>query len=176
MDFFKTIWHKYLGGKATPWASIKYVNGRMSVKAYNKAFADSIRAKHNIFDENSDDEVVQLFADRETIEQEEPRLDVTHSGITEDGRIKMNLDWNPSFIRHLADNGITAETEEEAVQQYLVLITNVVSQDMLPNKPTRDDVDKAFREIEEETAAELQIASDQIKDLMQAKLPRNKAR
>ena len=178
MSFFKSIWHKYLGGKSTPWASIRYVKGRLSVEAYNKAFTDDLRSKlGDLTDDKDDAAVVQLYTDRENIEQEEPRLDVKHSGITDDGRIKMELDWNPSFIKHLAQNGIVAETEDEAVQMYLALLTHDVSDDMLPEGGgvTRDDVDAAFREIEEETKAELEIAAQSIADHNATK-PRRKPR
>ncbi len=116
-----------------PWADINYVAGRMKVNAYNKRFVDDLRQKMGDLTEGlSDDDVIKLFTDRENIELEEPKLDVVHSGIDEDGRIKMQLDWNPAFIRHLADNGIQAETEEEAIQMYLSLLTHQAAEDIIP--------------------------------------------
>lgn len=170
MSFFSALWHKYLGGKSTPWADVRYRDGQMQVVNFNKAFADSLRSKFGDLTDGKDDSgVVRLFADRENVELEEPRLDVKHSGITDDGRIKMQLDWNQAFIRHLADNGIIAETEEEAVQMYLSLLTNKVGEDLAPDVLSREGIlGEAFRDIEDETAAELAEAARQIEEQAKA--------
>lgn len=162
MSFFKSIWHKFLGGKKTPWADIKYVNGRMSVEDYNQAFTDDLRDKFsNIIDEtHNDSDVVKLFIDRENIEHEEPKLDVKHSGIMEDGRIKMELDWNTAFIRHLAANGITGETEEEAIRIYLAMLSAENSDGILGF--TEGEIDEAFHEQDLVLAAEFDEAKYQI--------------
>lgn len=158
-----SIWHKFLGGKATPWADVRYLDGKMSLKNYNKAFVEMLRHKHGDLTEGKDDSaVIKLFTDRENIEHEEPKLDVKHSGITEDGRVKMELDWNPAFIRHLADNGIIAETEDEAIQKYLAMLTHQVAEDITPDMLSKDDVDAAFHDLDAEAAAELVEAARQV--------------
>ena len=164
MSFFSSIWHKFLGGKSTPWADLKYVDSRVEVKSYNKAFADKLRGKFgaDLTEGKDDSAIIKLFSDRENIENEDPRLDVKHSGITEDGRIKMELDWNPAFIRHLADNGIAAETEDEAVQMYLSMLTHQLDSDVTPDMLSREDVDAAFHDLDAEAAAELEEAARQI--------------
>lgn len=148
-----------------PWADINYVAGRMKVNAYNKRFVDDLRQKMGDLTEGlSDDDVIKLFTDRENIELEEPKLDVVHSGIDEDGRIKMQLDWNPAFIRHLADNGIQAETEEEAIQMYLSLLTHQAAEDIIPEMLSKEDVEAAFHDLTEEATAELAEAARQIEE------------
>ena len=165
MGFFDSIWHKHLGGQSAPWADISYVDGAMRVKAYNKAFVNKLIDKLGVLtDGKTDDEIVNLFVSRENIKAEEPRLDVKHSGITEDGRIKMELDWNSSFIHHLAENGITAETEDEAVQKYLSLLTHKVADDITTDMLSREDVDAAFHDLDEEAAAELAEAARQVSE------------
>jgi len=158
-----SIWHKFLGGKSTPWADVRYLDGKMSLQNYNQAFVEMLRHKHGDITEGKDDaSVIKLFTDRENIEHEEPKLDVKHSGITEDGRVKMELDWNPAFIRHLADNGIIAETEDEAIQMYLAMLTHQVADDITPDMLSKDAVDSAFHDLDAEAAAELAEAARQV--------------
>ena len=151
MSFFSSIWHKFLGGKATPWADISYIDQQIHVKSYNPAFVEKLKRQMG---------------------------DLTLD-IGEDGRIKMKLDWNPAFIRHLADNGIIAETEDEAIQQYLSLLTNKVAEDISPDS-SREDIDAAFRDLDQETQAELEEAarmvSEQANAIKKARKPRRKAR
>lgn len=147
---------------STPKAEIIFVDGKLLVKSYNSAFVADLRSKHgDLFLNKTDDEVVQLFAQRESIQFEEPKLEVVHSGITEDGRVQMKLDWNQAFIRHLQQNGITAETEEEAVETYLMMIQKKVAdqEHMINLDPT-----EAFREMDEIRAVELEEAARQVEE------------
>lgn len=165
MSFFTSLWHKYLGGKKEPWADVNLVAGKIKVKSYNKAFVDNLKVKFGDLTEGlDDDKVVSLFSDRENVELEDPRLDVVHSGIDGDGRIKMELDWNTAFIRHLADNGIEAESEEQAVQMYLSLLTHQAAEDIIPAMLSKEDVDAAFHDLDDEAAAELAEAARQVEE------------
>lgn len=51
---------------------------------------------------------------------------ITHE-FTEDGRVKIECDWNTPFIRQLAENGVTGETEEDYISQYIVLVSRIVA-------------------------------------------------
>ena len=105
---------------------------------------------------------MKLFIDRENIEHEDPKLEVKHSGIMEDGQIKIELDWNSAFIRHLAENGITGETEEEAVRAYLELLTlGTLSPEL--REFTDEEIDNAFAEQDRELEAELEEAKERLK-------------
>jgi hypothetical protein len=160
MGMFSSIWNKYLGGKSTPWADISYIGKKVKVRSYNQSFVDDLKSRMgDLIDGKTDDEIVKLFSDRENLELEEPRLDVLHSGISDDGRIKMKLDWNQAFIRHLADNGIIAETEEEAIEMYLSLLVS-----NRKNEISNEDVDAAFGDINAEAIAELEEAARQIEE------------
>ena len=178
MITISSIWHKYLGGKESPWADINYINGQMVVNSHNQLFVDNLRVKFgNLTDGLDDAQVIQLLTDRENIEIEPPRLDVKHAGIMEDGRIKMELDWNPAFIRHLAENGIQAETEEEAVQLYLQLISHQAPDDIVSSMLSREDIDSAFADIDKELKDELNEASRQVQEnSFQIKQQRNNIR
>ena len=148
-----------------PWADIQHVDGKTFVKDYNKGFINQLKNKFGtLTDGLSDEQIIQLYIDRENIELEDPRLDVKHAGIDEDGRIKIELDWNTSFIKHLADNGIDAETEEEAVQLYLSMITQQSAHDITNDMLSRDEVEKAFHDLDAEAAAELEEAARQIEE------------
>jgi hypothetical protein len=163
-----SIWHKYLGGQNTPWASVKYSDGKMSIDAYNTAFVDNLRQKFGyLSDGKSDDEVVEIFINRENIESEAPRLDVKHSGIDSQGRIKMELDWNTSFIYHLAEHGIVGETEEEAVQKYLTMITKAVVDEDL------SDSDEIRSQLETEVSAEFDLAASKLAEIVD-QLPKSR--
>ena len=147
----------------TPWADIEYVGKKIKVNDYNKLFLDDLKVKlGNLVDGLSEPDIIKLYVERENIELEEPRLDVKHAGISEDGRIKMELDWNTAFIRHLADNGIQAETEDEAIQLYLSMLTHQLGDDVTNDMLSRDDVDAAFHDLDAEAAAELEEAARQI--------------
>lgn len=149
----------------TPWADIVYHDGKMKINDYNARFVEDLKQKMgDLTTDLTDDQIVNLFTDRENVEIEEPRLDIKHSGITEDGRIKMELDWNTSFIRHLADNGIQAESEEQAVQLYLSLLTHQAAEDIVPEMLSREDVDAAFHDLTEEAEAELAEAARQVQE------------
>lgn len=160
------IWYNYLGGKSTPWADLQFIDGEMKAINYNKAFVDKIRGKlDNMFiDDKTDQQIVDLFYSRETLELEEPQLDVKHAGIDENGRIKMELDWNSAFIKHLAENGIQAESEEETIQLYLSLITHQTSEDIIPEMLSVEDVDAAFHDLDQEAQAELEEAARQVQE------------
>jgi hypothetical protein len=165
MSLFSNIWNKYLSGKKTAWADINYADGKMIVKAYNKEFVNDLRIRMgDLTDGLGDDDVIKLFSDRENIELEDPKLDVQHLGINDDGKIKMKLDWNPAFIRHLAENGIQAETEDEAVQIYLSLLTHQAAEDIIPEMLSKEDIDAAFHDLDEEARAELDEAARQVQE------------
>lgn len=149
---FKALIHKYLWGKNTPWVDIAYVDGKITVRDYNKAFVGQLREKHgDLTDGKSDAEIVKLFHDRENIEHEEPRLEVLHAGIDEDGIVKMKLDWNQSFIRHLRENGIVGETDEEAIEIYLMMLSRDVQPDFGFSK---EMIDGAFADVDAQLARE----------------------
>jgi hypothetical protein len=165
MSFFSSIWNKHFGGKKTAWADINYAGGKMIVKSYNVKFVDDLRIRMgNLTQGLSDEDVIKLFSDRENIELEEPKLDVVHSGIDDDGRIKMQLDWNPAFIRHLAENGIQAESEEEAIQMYLSLLTHQAADDITTDMLSKEDIDAAFHDLDQEAKAELDEAARQVSE------------
>jgi hypothetical protein len=164
MSLFISIWNKYLGGRKKPWIDLQYVDGKLVGKDFNKAFIESVKKKHeDLTVEMNDQQVVELFLGRENLDIEEPRLEVLHSGITEDGRVKMTLDWNTAFIRHLADNGIMAETEEEAIQQYMSLLTHNIAEDMHEGI-SKNHLDEAFKDLEAETLRELEEAARQAEE------------
>ena len=152
---------------AKPTANIVFVDRKMVVKSYNTAFVEDLRKTlGDLTVDKSDDEVVKIFVERENEEYEEPRLDVVHSGITEDGHVQMKLDWNQSFIRHLKQNGIEGETEEDAVNKYLSLITKQAADES--GLLDAMDPHAAQREIDEMLAAELDQAAKQVEDAQKA--------
>jgi len=166
----KTFWYNYIWKPKTPWADISHDGEKLVVNAYNKAFVEKQRQKlGDLSDRKTDDEVVQLFTDRDHLKREEPKLEVLHYGITEDGRVKMKLDWNHAFITHLHENGFSGETEEEVVQAYLQQLTAKVGEEMEhePQTYTRDQIEDAFSEVSREADKELEAAKKQLRQANQ---------
>lgn len=157
-----------------PWADLQFIDGKLKVVDYNPAFVKKLRVQFGdlVTDETSDDNVVKLYVDRENLEREEPRLEVIHMGIEEDGQLKIKLDWNKAFIDHLKKNGITGETEDEAIKEYLSRLTTQTADEQgeLPDVLTRDQINEAFRDLDDELQKELDEAE------AQAKKPRRRKR
>ena len=150
-----------------PWADLTFKDGKLTVKHYNDAFVSDLRVKLGdvVSDDMSDDQIVALYVDRENIEREEPRLEVVHFGIEEDGQLKIKLDWNKAFIDHLRKNGITGETEDEAIKEYLSRLTTETAdaQGEIPDVISRDKINEAFATIDHEAQRELDEAAAQVK-------------
>lgn len=150
-----------------PWADLQYSDGKLVVVDYNQAFVSKLRASFGdlIDDTTSDDSIVKLYVDRENLDREEPKLEVLHMGIGEDGQLKIKLDWNKAFIDHLHRNGISGETEDEAIKEYLSRLTTETAdnQGELSDVLSRDQINEAFRDIDNVAQRELDEAATQIK-------------
>ena len=108
---FNKLWYKFFGGRSKSWVEFGVVNEEIVIKDYNKAYVNNLRKElGTISDDLSDKDVVNLKMKREEIEIEPPKLNIKHAGIDSDGKIKMELDWNTSFIKHLNENGIFADS------------------------------------------------------------------
>lgn len=144
-----------------PKVELGYEDGKMVVKSYNQAFVEEQRKLlGDLAEGRSDEQVIQLFLDRDALDKEEPRLDVVHMGIEADGKVKVQLDWNRAFIKHLRDNGITADTEDEAVQKYLTMLTlNELQGELEPEEfYSKEQLEAAFGELDKQLEAELEEA------------------
>lgn len=150
-----------------PWADLQYSNGKLTVVDYNAAFVTKLRTQFGdlINEDTTDDEVVKLYIDRENIEREEPRLEVLHMGIEDDGQLRIKLDWNKAFIDHLKKNGITGETEDEAIKEYLSRLTTQTADEEgeLPDVLSRDQINEAFKDLDNELQKEYDEAAAQVK-------------
>lgn len=51
--------------------------------------------------------------------EEEPSIDIKSSGIDDNGEVRLELEWNDSFINHLKENGYEGHTEDDIVNQWL---------------------------------------------------------
>lgn len=63
------------------------------------------------------------------------------NGFEPDGRVAINMKWNPAFIAHLKTMGFEAETEEDTVQ--LFFYTSSMRPTALANDPQDDAVQSA---------------------------------
>lgn len=52
----------------------------------------------------------------------------------ESGGVKMELDWNDAFIKHLRKNGYVGTDDESIVQHYLAVIAQQAAEDMAKQK------------------------------------------
>lgn len=162
MNFLKSFWHNYIT-PSKPWVDLGLAGDKVIVKGFNKSFVEQQRVKlGDLSDGRTDEQIAQLFVDRDSLRREvvPPRLDVIHLGIETDGRVKVKLDWNSEFIQHLAENGITGETDDEAIQNYLQILTH----DHAVHDPelfSKDQLKAAFEEIDNTTRDELDAAKKQ---------------
>lgn len=150
-----------------PWADLQFIDGKLEVVDYNPAFVMKLRSSFGdlVDDDTEDSEVVKLYVDRENLDREEPRLEVVHMGIETDGQLKIKLDWNKAFIQHLQKNGISGETEDEAIKAYLARLTTETadSEGSEEDVLSREQVTEAFRELDTESQREYDEAAAQIK-------------
>jgi hypothetical protein len=110
----------------------KQPDGTLEVTGWNHAYVRDLRTRlpSDLTNGKTDSEVVQLWVDRYNHEHVEPKLEVLHSGIEADGRIKMKLEWNTAFVRLLQERGIAGDTEEKMVENYLAMMTRKVDADL----------------------------------------------
>lgn len=173
MKWLKALWHKHGPSKKKPWVDLVAVPApegvQLSVKDYNQAFVRKLRAEMGDLTENkTDEQVIEIYVSRDRIDREDPKLEVLHMGLDQDGRVKMKLDWNKAFIRHLAENGIQAPTDEEAVQVYLARLTLQAAENEAMGV-TKDELEQAYEDLER-NAAESEAEAEAIT----AELPRRK--
>lgn len=73
-------------------------------------------------EEHEDKNTVQLNdQDRAQKQSDQPWVKIVGDRVTEDG-IKIDLDWNEAFIKHLVSCGISGKDETQIVQKWLALI------------------------------------------------------
>lgn len=158
----KSFIRNYIWRTKEPWVELGYDGKQLKVKQYNDAFTKEQRMKlGSVCDGKTDDEVADLFAAREVVEMEDPKLEVIHSGIEEDGRIKVHLDWNSAFIKHLHQNGIIGDDDDDTIANYLKLLTTNELEGETEDFYTKAQIDGAFSEIERELESEFKEASKQ---------------
>lgn len=63
-------------------------------------------------------------------ENNEPYVELTGIVESPNGEIKIALDWNDSFIKHLKSNGFTGADDDVIIQKYLLELTSMISDDM----------------------------------------------
>lgn len=161
-----------LAALQSPKIELGYQDGKVIVKSYNKAFVDEQR---KIFDELavglSDDQVVQLFVNKDSLAKEDPKLEIIHLGIEQDGKVKVELDWNKAFIKHLQENGIIGDDEEEIIKNYLdLLTTNQLQSDDPDEFYTKDQINTVFSEIDKEIEAEFNDIKKNLKKTRKRKI------
>jgi hypothetical protein len=169
MQWLKAIWHKYLFGAQQPWAVERKDDvGSLQILDYNHAYVKDLRSRlpEELVQTANDAEVIQLWVDRYNHERVEPRLEVIHSGIDQEGRIRMKLDWNHTFIRLLQERGIPGETEEEMVENYLSMMTRQSQMDAImgemndgqpqPPEPSEEDIEGVLNTMDPETLRRLE--------------------
>jgi len=150
-------WTKEFFESSTPKAALAVIDGKLSVKNYNKAFVNDVRDKMgDVTNDKTDEEVIELYVGHEVAEKEEPRLEVLHLGMHADGRVKMSLDWNNAFIKQCKRAGFDAESEETIVNMYLNSLVGKRDEDSVDPESTEE----IFEQIDDETKRELEEARE----------------
>jgi len=60
----------------------------------------------------------------------EPYVKITGLLEQSDGRIRLELDWDDAFIRHLKTNGYTGVDDNAIIQRYIAELTAMVTSEM----------------------------------------------
>jgi hypothetical protein len=120
------FWNKYSFGAVQPWSIEKKAeDGSISILDYNHAFVKDIRSRlpEELIRTCSDEEVINIWVTRYNYDNVEPKLEVIHAGIDPQGKIRMQFEWNNSFIRQCRENGIQGDTEDDVIGNYLSMVT-----------------------------------------------------
>ena len=70
--------------------------------------------------------------------KEEPWVEI--KGMIHDPKkgIRIELDWNPAFVKHLRDNGFTGPDDDGVVQKYVAILAKQVADDMFSDQHNPD--------------------------------------
>lgn len=70
--------------------------------------------------------------------KEEPWVEV--KGIVHDPKkgIRIELDWNDAFVKHLRDNGFDGPDDDGIVQKYVAILAKLVAEDMFTDQHNPD--------------------------------------
>jgi hypothetical protein len=63
-------------------------------------------------------------------ESEEPWVEVKGMVQDPDKGIKIDLDWNDAFVKHLRENGYVGTSDDQVVQRYIAVLAKQVAEDM----------------------------------------------
>ena len=86
-----------------------------------REYEELIKKAHKIVDEKAlEDEIAR----------KEPFLDLKGLVQEEDGKIKIELDWDDNFIKKLKESGYTGASDDILIQKYLLELTKSISDDM----------------------------------------------
>lgn len=95
---------------------------------WNKAAADAAAAEFKV--EVPADKVKQqeLMVRHETraggLSGDMPFMQANHYGFDQDGGVKLELDWNRSFINHLRDYGFEGDEDLDVIKSYMAALTS----------------------------------------------------
>lgn len=63
-------------------------------------------------------------------EEENIHVEIIGDSILADGRIKIEMDWNDSFIKTLRNSGYTGANDERIIQQWLIHVYEGIITDL----------------------------------------------
>jgi len=67
---------------------------------------------------------------RAKYDSDEPWVEMKNVVDSENGGIKMEMDWNDAFIKHLRSNGFAGENDDILIQQYISVMSQQIAVDM----------------------------------------------
>lgn len=88
-----------------------------------KEVLEELRAENKAKEEEQQQE-------EEKLSGEDPHVEI--KGIVQDPKkgIKIELDWNDAFIKHLRENGFDGVDDDAVVQKYIAILAKQVAEDM----------------------------------------------
>ena len=103
----------------------------IELKEAEESAKEEARVKHEA------EEAARIEEEEKLKNSENPWMVVRGEVVDEDtGGVKMELDWNDAFIKHLRKNGYVGTDDESIVQHYLAVIAQQAAEDMAKQKTT----------------------------------------
>lgn len=63
-----------------------------------------------------------------------PMVRILGESVSEEEGIKIELDWNPAFIKYLRKNGLTATNDEQLIQKWIAMLYRDLIENAFPQK------------------------------------------
>ena len=107
----------------------KKVRDDIETEKLEKEMTESLAREEEEAEQRAEEErKAEIRAAAETINQEkmesdEPWVEMVGASVDPEKGIRVELNWNPAFIKYLREGGVQGASEEECAQRWLAMIS-----------------------------------------------------